>query len=538
MRLRCDSRYIILPVSHQAEKRSLRFLEMGKLIFELKVGLDFANPEVEFYYNIERFAGKEIELAAEPEIAMEIRKSNAKYPSEEKYNGKHRPGFHFSSQRGWLNDPNGLVYYRGVYHMFYQYNPVGCIWGNMHWGHAVSSDLVHWEEKEPALYPDETGTIFSGSAIADYRNVTGLKQNENDVILLYYTAAGNSDSELSRSRRFAQCLAYSSDGGKTFEKYSKNPVVPFIEHENRDPKVIYDQERDIYVMVLYLAGNRYLLLTSSNLLEWEQMHEIILPEDAECPDFYPLALDDNVNNIKWVFSGASDRYLIGSFDGRSLRPETGTKKLQYSSDSYAAQTWSGISSADDRRIRIAWKRFDMPSMPFNMSMDFPCEMKLKTFDGEAFLCAYPVREIEGIRGTGFHACDVRVSPSEKFSRPLAGRLYDIIFSIPGNSEAGFSIGVFGMKLKGDLAGARLTCCGNSAPLESFGGSIELRLLVDVNGMEIFINKGKAFMSIGHIQDYDMNDLVFETFDREIVLEEINVTELKSSLPDSACPESC
>lgn len=247
---------------------------------------------MEFYLNVERFAGKEIGLVAEPDIALEIKKSDSKYPLEESYIGKYRSGFHFSSQRGWLNDTSGLVYYKGVYHMFYQHNPVGCKWGNMHWGHAVSRDLVHWEEREIALYPDEMGTMFSRSAIVDTKNVTGLKQNENDVILLYYTAAGNTDSELSRSQPFTQCLAYSVDGGNTFEKYYKNPVVPLIEHENRDPKVVYDPVNDIYVMVLYLAENRYMLLSSSNLLEWKQMHEIILQEDAECPDFYPLPVDD------------------------------------------------------------------------------------------------------------------------------------------------------------------------------------------------------------------------------------------------------
>lgn len=527
MKLLCDSKYIVLPVSHQAEKKSLQFSEKGRLVFELKIELDFVNPDVEFYFNIERFAGKVLDLVTEPDMVPDIKKSDSKYPPEESYIGKYRPGFHFSSQRGWLNDPNGLVYYRGLYHMFYQHNPVGCKWGNMHWGHAVSRDLMHWEEREIALYPDEMGTMFSGSAIVDTNNVTGLKRNENDVILLYYTAAGNTDSELSRSQPFTQCLAYSTDGGNTFEKYSGNPVVPWIEHGNRDPKVIYDPVNAIYIMVLYLAENRYMLLTSPNLLEWSRRHEITLQGDAECPDFYPLPVDGDESNIKWVFSGASDRYLVGSFDGKRFHPEPESRKLQYSTDSYAAQTWSGIPSEDGRRIRIAWNRFDIPAMPYNMSMEFPCEMKLETFAGEVFLCAYPVREIEGIYGESFTTRNIRVLPREKYSRLLTEKLYDITLDISCTSKGRFGISLFGIEIHGDPVKNELVCLENSAPLESCGKSIELRILMDVNNLEIFINKGKAFISKGHIQDYDMNRLVFEAFDGEILLREVKIAALKS-----------
>jgi sucrose-6-phosphate hydrolase SacC (GH32 family) len=280
MKLLCDSKYIILPVSHQAKKKSLKFFENNILIYDLQIELDFIAPDEEFYLDIERFGGKEIELVSEPDINLEIKKSNRKYSCEENYKGKYRPEFHFSSQRGWINDPNGLFYYKDMYHMFFQHNPVGCKWGNMHWGHAVSRDLVHWEEKEIALYPDEMGTMFSGSAIVDTKNVTGLKKNENDVILLFYTAAGGTDSELSKSQPFTQCLAYSTDGGNTFEKYPENPIVPFIEPGNRDPKVIYHAESDVYTMVLYLADYRYLLLTSKNLLDWKRIQEISLQDDG------------------------------------------------------------------------------------------------------------------------------------------------------------------------------------------------------------------------------------------------------------------
>ncbi|HEY5586753.1 MAG TPA: glycoside hydrolase family 32 protein [Ruminiclostridium sp.] len=527
MKLLCDSKYIILPVSHQAKKKSLKFYENNTLIYDLQVELDFINPDVKFYLNIERFEGKEIELISEPNINLKIEKSNFKYLGEEIYMGKYRSEFHFSSQRGWLNDPNGLFYYNSEYHMFYQHNPVGCKWGNMHWGHAVSKDLVHWEEKEIALYPDELGTIFSGSAIVDTKNVTGLKENENDVILLFYTAAGGDNSELSKSQHFTQCLAYSIDGGNTFKKYSKNPIVPLIESGNRDPKIIYDSETNIYIMALYLAEFRFVLLTSINLLDWKQIQEITLQDDRECPDFYPLPVDDDNKNIKWVLSGACDKYLLGSFDGNKFNHETQTKRLHYGKNSYAAQSWSDVSTEDARRIRIAWNTFDIPSMPYNMAMNFPCEMKLKTFSDEVFLCTYPVKEIENIYGESFNAQNICLSSDEEYTKTMTEKLYDITFNIFCANKGSFVISVFGLEIHGNIDKNELSCLGNSAPLESFDNSIDLRMLIDVNNIEIFINMGKAFMSIGHIQDYNINRLVFKSINKAIVLKEINIVEIKN-----------
>ena len=526
MKLYCDSKYIILPVSHQVEKKCLKFYESGKLVYDLQIELDFIDPDVDFYLNVERFKGKEIELITEPDINLLITKSDIKYPIEENYKGKYRPEFHFTSQRGWLNDPNGLFYYKSCYHMFYQHNPVGCKWGNMHWGHAVSWDLVQWEEKEIALYPDDLGTMFSGSAIVDSKNVSGLKENENDVILLYYTAAGGNDSELSKTQPFTQCLAYSVDGGNTFKKYYKNPIVSFIESENRDPKVIYDSVTDNYIMVLYLAENRFSLLKSKNLLDWVQIQEVVLQGDAECPDFYPLPVDGDENNIKWVFSGASDKYLIGSFDGNKYFPEKEVKALQYGKNSYAAQTWSDVGIEDGRRIRIAWNRFDIPSKPFNMAMGFPCEMKLKSFNDDVFLCAYPVKEIENVYSESFNAQNICLSLGEKFIKTLLKKTYDISLSISCPNEGSFVISVFGVEIKGNMNEKVLSCFDSLALLESFNSTVELRMLIDVNSLEIFINMGKSFMSIAHILDYNLNKLVFKS-DNNMILNDIIITEIKN-----------
>ena len=203
MELVCNTKFWLFPASHFAQNKRLYFYMDDKLVYDLVFPLDYDNPEYEFPLNVERFQGKKIRIECNEDMEVQIKESNTR---NDVFDGKYRPYAHFTAKRGWINDPNGLVYYNGQYHMFFQHNPVDCKWENMHWGHAVSNDLIHWEEKDIVFYPDEDGTVFSGSAIVDWKNVTGLKQNENDVILIYYTCAG-STSEASKGKPFTQNLA-------------------------------------------------------------------------------------------------------------------------------------------------------------------------------------------------------------------------------------------------------------------------------------------------------------------------------------------
>ncbi len=530
MEIICDANYLILPVNRNLKKKKLMFYENNTLIFDLEVKLDFIHPDQEFYLNIERFAGKTLELRSEPEINLEVRKSDIKCMGEGMYKESYRPGFHFSAKVGWINDPNGLVYYNGHYLMFYQHNPVGVNWGNMHWGCAVSDDLVHWREKEIVLYPDQLGLMFSGSAIVDTKNATGLKEGENDVILLIYTAAGG-DSELSKNQPFTQCLAYSTDNGDTYKKYDKNPIVNLISKRNRDPKIIYHPQTETIIMALFLTENRFALLSSQNLLDWTQIQEITLTDDSECPDFYPLPVDGDDKEIKWVFTGGADRYVFGSFDGFVFRPETETKRLHYAKDSYASQSWSDIGAEDGRRIRISWFVFEQPSMPFNNCMTFPCEMTLKTFSGEVFLCASPVKEIEQLYGEVEHLQPVSLLAGEKYTRLIEGNLYDIYLKIGNPYKGSFTISFFGVEISCNGDRNELKCLDNSAPLESYNDCIDLRILIDITGIEIFINGGKAFMAIGYIQDTNINRVEIEAVEKDIVLKEARIAELNAIWPN-------
>ncbi len=187
------------------------------------------------------------------------------------YNEKYRPQFHFTPRINWTNDPNGLVYYKGEYHLFFQHNPVGINWGNMTWGHAVSKDLMHWEQLDHAIEPDDLGTIFSGSAVVDWNNTSGFQMGKENVLVAFYTSAGE---HAPVKVPFTQSIAYSNDRGRTWIKYEKNPVIGHIRAKNRDPKVVWYEPTKEWIMALYLDGNDFILLTSKNLKEWTKIQDI------------------------------------------------------------------------------------------------------------------------------------------------------------------------------------------------------------------------------------------------------------------------
>jgi len=504
MKLNVSKKYLEVPVSANAVRKKLVFYVNGELVFDMDTTMDTVSPEYFQYINLERFIGSEIEIKCDPEVDFDLKETNEVQEDIKLYE-KYRPNVHFSSRRGWINDPNGLYYNDGVYHMFFQYNPVSKDWGNMHWGHAVSRDLFHWEQLECALYPDELGTMFSGSAIVDTENVSGLKVNENDVVILYYTAAGN-NSILSKEKKFTQGMAYSIDGGKTFEKYSKNPIIVHIEAENRDPKVIFCTEINQYLMALYLNDNRFTVYSSKNLLDWEPMHQVVLPEDSECPDMYPLYIDGDSEKMKWVFSGASDRYLIGDMTKGKFIPSQTAKKLHYGNSSYAAQSFSNTG---ERRIRIAWNTMRVPDSYFNCSMCIPTDMSLKNINGEDSLCLMPVSEIKDLYNNVTEQSDIIVDKGAENTVLLdcsETKAFDFDLLLSANTDSEFSISVFGLKIKFDVKENSIACFDKTMPICMDGDKIKLRMIADTLGLELFAGEGQAHMCMGFLCDYALNKL--------------------------------
>ncbi|MBO4770529.1 MAG: glycoside hydrolase family 32 protein, partial [Clostridia bacterium] len=308
-----EKKYVVLPVGRYVDSRKIQFSFGGNVFLEIDTRLDYVNPVNCVYADVSEFIGLQIDVEIHPGVEFVNMQTDEK--DRRRYECVNRPEIHFTPSYGWLNDPNGLVKYRSpvtgetVWHMFYQFNPYDTVWGNMHWGHAVSHDLIHWEEKDIALCPDSTGTMFSGSAIVDSDNVSGLKKGKDDPILLFYTAAGG-ENLMSKGKVFTQCLAFSTDGGKTFSKYEKNPIISAVTPANRDPKVIYCEEMERWIMALYLDRSTYCIFTSEDLINWVKLQDINLEGDAECPDIFPLNVSGNPDDRKWVFRGASHRYLV------------------------------------------------------------------------------------------------------------------------------------------------------------------------------------------------------------------------------------
>ena len=316
---------------------------------------------------------------------------------------KFRPTYHFSPLYGWMNDPNGMVYRDGEYHLFYQHNPYGSKWGNMHWGHAISKDLINWEHRPDAITPDALGTIFSGSAVVDTDNTAGFGAG---AIVAIYTQ--NSDRQV-------QSIAYSTDNGRSFTKYENNPVLTSDARDFRDPKVFWHKETQRWIMLL-AVGQEMQIFSSSNLKDWAFESSFGEGQGAhggvwECPDLFEL-LVDGTNEKKWVllcnlnpggpFGGSATQYFVGTFNGKEFVNESPskTKWMDWGKDHYASVTWS--DAPDNRRIAIAWMSNwqyanDVPTSQYRSPNSVPRDLGLFTVGGETYLQSAPSPELQKLR---------------------------------------------------------------------------------------------------------------------------------------------
>jgi len=411
--------------------------------------------------------------------------------TENLYDEPYRPQFHFTPRVNWTNDPNGLVYYKGEYHLFFQHNPVGINWGNMTWGHAVSPDLLHWRQLPNALEPDALGTMFSGSAVVDWHNTTGLKQGDSDTLVAIYTAAGNTSPE-SHGQPFTQCIATSHDRGRSWTKYAGNPVLRNIVKENRDPKVVWHAPTERWIMALYLDANSYALFSSPDLIHWTHLQDIEMPECTECPDFFELPVAHSPDETRWVFTAANGRYLIGSFDGTRYIPESQPLQVDFGANYYAVQTYS--DTPDGRRIQLAWMAGGQyPDMPFNQQMSFPCELTLRRTPDGLRLYRYPIAELAALRAREQTWHDVELTPHANALAGIEGELLEIELDL-ALEEGDFILNVRGNPITYDGATGTLSCMGKSAGVAPENGQLELLVLVDRASIELFVNGGRISMT--------------------------------------------
>lgn len=386
--IKIDKKYLNLPVSHKVNRARMEFKVGTSVERSFVIRLASDEPDYWVFADVSMLKGKTVTIDYDgDQIGLtKIYQADEIQGESGIYKEENRPQFHFTTRRGWINDPNGLIYYNGEYHLFYQHNPYERDWENMHWGHAVSSDLVHWKELPVALYPDHTGTMFSGTCLIDYSNTSGFGKKNNPAMIAYFTAAALG--------RQTQGFAYSLDNGRTWTKYADNPVIDSKEKWNsedtRDPKVFWYAPGKHWVMVLN-ERDGHSIYTSSDLKKWN--YESHTTGFWECPELFELPVDGNPNNKKWVMYGASGTYMIGSFDGKKFTPEAG--KYYYTTGTlYAAQTFANIPDSDGRRIQIGWSRISHPNMPFNGQMLMPTELTLKMTKDGARLFNNPVKELD------------------------------------------------------------------------------------------------------------------------------------------------
>ncbi len=462
--------------------------------------------------DVANFVGKKAKLSLGPDKAgfKRVRQVDELPSVPDLYNEPLRPQFHFSQRVGWNNDPNGLVYYDGEWHLFFQHNPYGWNWGNMHWGHAVSRDLVHWQQLPIALYNKQYGDwAFSGGAVVDEKNTTGWQRGDVKTIVASFASTGR-----------GECLAYSNDRGRTFVEYEGNPVV---RHNGRDPKIIWHEPTKHWVMAVYDEPDKdtknIAFYTSPNLKEWTLASK--LPGYFECPEIFELPVDGNPKNTRWVVFAGDAKYAIGKFDGRTFTPEhDGKHQVQYGAY-YASQTFS--NAPQGRRVQIGWARIDMPGMPFNQTFTFPHELSLRTTADGIRLFAEPVREVSLLHEKKHQLQGQALTAEKPVDVAVGNQLLDIraTFDIEKAREVGLDIG--GNLIRYDVAAAKL----NEAQLKPESGRVMVQVLVDRPMLEICGNAGRVVITSPRTKLGDISRVRAFANGGEAKLVNLDVYELKS-----------
>jgi fructan beta-fructosidase len=468
----------------------------------------------------------------------------------------HRPLLSFSPARNWMNDPNGLVYHDGEYHLFYQYNPNANTFGDTSWGHAVSPDLLHWTELPPALQAEKdakgalTQLFFSGSAVVDHANTSGLGQPGKPAMIAMYTAVypqGRTQAgKISQAGTQAQSLAYSLDRGRSWTQYPGNPVIelppaPYAAEyrDFRDPKLFwYEPQKKWVVVVVVPKLNIALLYSSRDLLKWELMSEFgpagSISGDWECPDLFELPVDGDPARRKWVLvmsqnlghpaGGSGTQYFVGDFDGTSFTWDRAASDgqvrwLDYGADFYAGVTYNGVP--DGRRLLVGWMNNwlygqQVPTTPWRSAQSVPRELALATVDGKIKLVQQPLAELKRLRAKRLHqAAAVKVAPGVH-PVPLDGAGVPLEIELrlqPGSAqrsgirvraqggqytEIGYDRKQGALYLDRSRSGQAdfhpQFAARHHAPVKLRDGKLPLRILVDGGSVTVFAGQGEAVLT--------------------------------------------
>jgi len=466
-----------------------------------------------------------------------------------------RPHYHFTPPQNFMNDPNGLVFYDGEYHLFYQYNPFGDVWAHMSWGHAVSRDLVHWEHLPVALHEEDGIMIFSGSAVVDWQNTSGFGVNREPPLIAIYT--GHTSEEQTQN------LAYSIDRGRTWIKYANNPVITIGAREFRDPKVFWHEQTGQWIMVTVLADQHKVRFDGSpDLKHWTHLSDFG-PAGAvdgvwECPDLFPLTVEDQPELMKWVLKvdvlkGIGGQYFIGEFDGtRFINDATDDPVLQvdYGEDFYAAQSWS--DEPNGRRIWIDWLNNwhyakTIPPSPWRGLFSIPRELRLRKYPGGLRLIQQPIAELMQLRQLLFHITDTDIVTVNTQLAALKMNIAQEIraeFTLVTAREFGIRIctgeaeeTVIGYdaqtqllfvdrRRSGDSAFSDRFAGVHRAPLPLQRGKIRMHIFKDTCSVEVFGNDGYTVISDLIFPGSQSTGLEFYAIDGDVLLNTLEIWKLE------------
>lgn len=552
-------KYLLLPIEEGAAEGKVR-LDTGSPA-DVDMDVRLARSKVDYFVPFSLPEGSEatIQVRGVPAGSLCWKELQLSDSFDASNRESFRPLYHHTPAYGWMNDPNGLVYKDGEYHLYYQHNPYGSLWGNMHWGHSVSRDLLNWEPQPIALARDTMGHIFSGSAVVDSLNTAGFGTN---AIVAFYTSASDRNGQI-------QCLAYSTDNGRTFTKYEKNPVlVPFDGlRDFRDPKVFWYAPDKKWVMVVS-ADKEMRFYSSPNLKEWTYMSGFgegygVQPNQFECPDFIELPVAGKPNLKKWVlivnvnpgcyFGGSGTEYFVGDFDGKSFTcdtPPENTKWMDWGKDHYATVTFS--NAPDGRTVALGWMsnwqyQAVLPTSQYRGANTLARELSLYRSNGELLLRCAPVREMEQARS------DARRFPSFTFRethdipsllddnrgsyeielelRSNGAERIDIILSNDREEELLMYYDVTRSQFVMDRSRSGLVDFNADFPAmtvapASCDGTIRLRLFVDRSSIEAFGNGGEFVMTNRLFPSAPYDRLAFACGRGSVKVTKLNIYRIK------------
>lgn len=532
VRVNTNQKYLLLPVEDASPDVRISMIVNNKEVKNFDVRLAIHKVDYFVPVDLSDYSGKLIsfkfKMNSNDPVRVNLSPDNTACCKEMKLSDtfdtsnreKFRPTYHFSPLYGWMNDPNGMVYKDGEYHLFYQYNPYGSKWGNMNWGHAISKDLVNWEHRPVAIAPDAFGTIFSGSAVIDHHNTAGFGAG---AIVAIYTQ--NSDRQV-------QSIAYSTDNGRTFTKYENNPVLVSEARDFRDPKVFWYEGTKRWIMVL-AVGQEMQFFSSPNLKDWTFESSFGKGHGAhgnvwECPDLFELPVE-GTNEKKWVllcslgdgpFGDSATQYFVGSFNGKEFVNESPskTKWMDWGKDHYATVTWSNAPAG--RAIALAWMSNwqyanDVPTRQYRSANSVPRDLSLYTSEGETYVKVTPSPELLKLRDKGSKKRAFKVDRTYNLDKLLNDNsgTYEIEMTIKNKDADVIGFQLFNSKgeevemyynlaektftmdrtKSGEVSFSKDFPAVTVAPVEG-GNEMKLRLFVDKSSIEAFGNDGRFAMT--------------------------------------------